>query len=40
MAPANVSAGPGADASRAELVAHCREQLAAYNVPRAVQFVT
>ena len=31
---------PGAAVSRADLVAHCRAQLAAYKVPRALQFVT
>jgi long-chain acyl-CoA synthetase len=30
---------PGAEVLRADLVAHCRAQLAAYKVPRALQFV-
>ena len=30
---------PGVEVSRADLVAHCREHLAAYKAPRAVQFV-
>jgi long-chain acyl-CoA synthetase len=30
---------PGAEVTAAELIAHCREHLAAYKVPRAVQFV-
>jgi long-chain acyl-CoA synthetase len=30
---------PGASASGAELVEHCRQHLAAYKLPRAVQFV-
>jgi long-chain acyl-CoA synthetase len=29
---------PGAAATREELVAHCRQHLAAYKVPRAIQF--
>ena len=30
---------PGAEVSRAALLAHCREHLAAYKVPRGIQFV-
>jgi acyl-coenzyme A synthetase/AMP-(fatty) acid ligase len=30
---------PGAKASGESLIAHCRQQLASYKVPRAVQFV-
>jgi len=30
---------PGANVSREALIAHCREHLAAYKVPRSVQFV-
>jgi long-chain acyl-CoA synthetase len=40
LAKAYVILKPGAAVSRADLVAHCREHLAAYKVPRAVQFVT
>ena len=39
LAKAYVVLRPGAEASRAALVSHCREHLAAYKVPRAVQFV-
>ncbi len=39
LAKAYVILKPGAEVSRAALVAHCREHLAAYKVPRAVQFV-
>ena len=39
LAKAYVMLKPGAEATRAALVAHCREHLAAYKVPRAVQFV-
>ena len=38
LAKAYVVLKPGADATREELVAHCREHLAAYKVPRAIQF--
>jgi long-chain acyl-CoA synthetase len=40
LAKAYVILKPGAEVSRADLVAHCRAQLAAYKVPRALQFVT
>jgi long-chain acyl-CoA synthetase len=30
----------GAEVSRAALAVHCREHLAAYKVPRGIQFVT
>ena len=39
LAKAYVVLKPDAQATRDELVAHCREHLAAYKVPRAVQFV-
>jgi long-chain acyl-CoA synthetase len=39
LAKAYVILKPGAEVSRADLVAHGREHLAAYKVPRAVQFV-
>jgi long-chain acyl-CoA synthetase len=39
LAKAYVVLKSGAQTSRAELVSHCREHLAAYKVPRAVQFV-
>ena len=39
LAKAYVVLKPGATATREALVAHCREHLAAYKVPRAVQFV-
>ena len=39
LAKAYVVLRPGATATREELVAHCREHLAAYKLPRAVQFV-
>jgi long-chain acyl-CoA synthetase len=38
LAKAYVVLKPGADPTREELVAHCREHLAAYKVPRAIQF--
>jgi long-chain acyl-CoA synthetase len=38
LAKAYVVLKPGAAASREELVAHCRQHLAAYKVPRAIQF--
>jgi long-chain acyl-CoA synthetase len=39
LAKAYVVLRAGAAMSAAELIAHCREHLAAYKVPRAVQFV-
>ena len=39
LAKAYVVLKPAVDVSRADLVAHCREHLAAYKVPRAVQFI-
>jgi len=39
LAKAYVMLKPGASASGKELVEHCRRHLAAYKVPRAVQFV-
>jgi long-chain acyl-CoA synthetase len=39
LAKAYVVLKPGSQATGAELLAHCREQLAAYKVPRAIQFV-
>ena len=39
MAKAYVVLKPGAEVSRAFLVAHCREDLAAYKIPRGIQFV-
>jgi long-chain acyl-CoA synthetase len=39
LAKAYVVLRAGAAVSAAELIAHCREHLAAYKVPRAVQFV-
>jgi long-chain acyl-CoA synthetase len=39
LAKAYVVLRPEAKATAAELIAHCRSQLAAYKVPRAVQFV-
>jgi len=38
LAKAYVILMPGAEATREELVAHCRQHLAAYKVPRAIQF--
>lgn len=40
LAKAYVILKSGANVTRGALVAHCREHLAAYKVPRAVQFVT
>jgi long-chain acyl-CoA synthetase len=40
LAKAYVVRKPGATVTREELVAHCREHLAAYKIPRAVQFVS
>ena len=39
LAKAYVVLRPGTTATRDDLVAHCREHLAAYKIPRAVQFV-
>ena len=39
LAKAYIIKNPGAESSQAELIAFCRERLAAYKVPRAVQFV-
>jgi long-chain acyl-CoA synthetase len=39
LAKAYVVLRPAAEASAAELIAHCRRHLAAYKVPRAIQFV-
>lgn len=40
LAKAYVILKAGAEVSRTVLVAHCREHLAAYKVPRGLQFVT
>ena len=40
LAKAYVVLKPGAVATSEDLVAHCREHLAAYKIPRAVQFVS
>ncbi|WP_280315133.1 AMP-binding protein [Nocardia abscessus] len=40
LAKAYVVVKPGAEISREALIAHCRAQLAAYKVPRAMQFVS
>jgi long-chain acyl-CoA synthetase len=40
LAKAYVVVKPGAEVSREALIAHCRAQLAAYKVPRAMQFVS
>ncbi len=39
LAKAYVMRKPGAEVSRAALAAHCREHLAAYKMPRGIQFV-
>jgi long-chain acyl-CoA synthetase len=39
LAKAYVVLKPGAEVSRASLIAYCREHLAAYKVPRGIQFV-
>jgi long-chain acyl-CoA synthetase len=39
LAKAYVILKPGVEASGADLIAHCREHLAAYKLPRGVQFV-
>jgi long-chain acyl-CoA synthetase len=39
LAKAYVMLRPDAQVTSSSLVAHCREHLAAYKVPRAVQFV-
>jgi long-chain acyl-CoA synthetase len=40
LAKAYVVLRPGAEVTREALAAHCREHLATYKVPRAIQFVT
>jgi len=40
LAKAYVVVKPGTEATREELVAHCRQHLAAYKVPRAIQFTS
>lgn len=40
LAKAYVVLKPGTQATRDELARHCREHLAAYKGPRAVQFTT
>jgi long-chain acyl-CoA synthetase len=40
LAKAYVVLKPGMEAAREELIGHCREHLAAYKVPRVVQFTT
>ena len=40
LAKAYVILKPGAEATEAALLAHCRDHLAAYKVPRVVQFVS
>ena len=40
LAKAYVVLRCSSQATRAELIAHCREHLAAYKVPRAIQLVT
>ena len=40
LAKAYVVLKPGTEVTREELIDHCREHLAAYKVPRAVQFTT
>ena len=39
LAKAYVMLKPGSDVTVAQLIEHCREQLAAYKVPRVIQFV-
>jgi len=39
LAKAYVVLKPGAEVSRAALLAHCREHMAAYKMPRGIQFV-
>ncbi len=39
LAKAYLMLRPGAEVNGASLIAHCREHLAAYKVPRAIQFV-
>jgi long-chain acyl-CoA synthetase len=39
LAKAYVMLRPGAEVNSASLITHCREHLAAYKVPRAIQFV-
>jgi acyl-CoA synthetase (AMP-forming)/AMP-acid ligase II len=40
LAKAYVILKPDTDVTREELIAHCRQHLAAYKVPRAIQFTT